>query len=96
MPDEEGHVTHFTVPALPWKLTQEQMDDCLMDEVIARHIGNVIREMVERTDRAMMGLPELLEGVTPENVHPEVQTGPAVGYECEDCESDECSRDEED
>ena len=85
-------MTHFTVPALPWKLTQEQMDDCLMDEVIARHIGNVIREMAERTDRAMMGLPELLEGATPENVHPEYNSG----YECEDCESDECSRDEED
>jgi hypothetical protein len=91
-PNEGKRATHFTVGELPWKvcvpgdgMTQEMRDDCLTDGVIAKHIDRVIQEMVERTDRAAMGLPELLEGVTPENVHPEYN--PA--YECEDSEGEE-------
>jgi hypothetical protein len=113
MPDEDGHVTHFTVPALPWKdpgervvgrvvpddvvgairaagqatwppMTQEMLDDCLIQGSIIRR---ALQEMVARVDRA--ALDNMLDRVTPENVHPEYN--PA--YECEDCETDECEED---
>ena len=72
MPDEEGHVTHFTVPALPYKREVVKM--------VERGDGST-----EVVTRVASGLPELLEDVTPENVHPEYN--PA--YECEDSEGEE-------
>jgi antitoxin MazE len=33
------------------------------------------------TDRSRIALDDLLAGMTPQNVHPETATGPAVGYE---------------
>jgi hypothetical protein len=91
MPDENGHLTHWTVPDMPWKarvdstlaqvaehvdgMTQEMRDDCLTNNVLGAWADQVVQDMVQHADQAMMAL--------------------APGQECEDCESDECLRDED-
>lgn len=105
MPDEEGHVTHFTVPELPWKrppliarwpaMSQEMLDDCCVVEGSLTFIEREMRKYVGGVIQQMAervdqeAMGTLLEGVTPANVHPEYD--PA--YECEDCETPECEED---